>query len=128
MTKCELRIFEDLGMCRDSMLFDSGTQIATYGTDDDYVSLEVCGEVRVFHKNSRYGSASEMPNELLAILAGDYWENNEVEVVDNNWFDYVHILEGKVQHNDLVCKTDLSKLSPNDLKQEMEEVLNWFHE
>lgn len=129
MRKNILVLFKKLSDCKDSLLFDSGEQIATYGTKDTYVSLEVYGEVKVIYKNQVYHSACEMPPELLEIFkSGDYGDDSNVEVLDNNWFDYVYVKNGQPQSNDYVCESDISSMLESELETEMAEYLRYFEE
>ena len=116
-------IYKDLSECQDSMLFDSYERIAKYGNESNYVALDVYGDVRVFYKDEMYRRASEMPQELLdEFKNGTYMNNPDIEVCNNNWFDYIHVLDNVIQPNDIVCEDDLPSMSAQQLKEDMEEL------
>lgn len=85
------------------MLFDSDTVIATYGTDDTFVSLEVQGEVSVEYEGTLYRHASEMPEELLDILSEEAWDDDRAVVYYNNWFAFVFCKCGEWVCDDIIC-------------------------
>lgn len=121
-------IYKDLSECQDSMLFDSYERIAKYGKDSNYVALDVYGDVRVFYKDEMYRRASEMPKELLGKFRnGNYMNDSDIEVCNNNWFDYVHVLNNVIQPNDIVCEDDLTSMSAQQLKEDMEELWHYFN-
>ena len=121
-------IYKDLSECQDSMLFDSYERIATYGNDGNYVALQVSGYVNVYYKDDRYHLASEMPKELLdEFKNGTYMNNPDIEVCNNNWFDYIHVLDNVIQPNDIVCENDLPSMSAQQLKEDMEELWKYFN-
>ena len=124
MADNELHIYEDIEKCIDSMLFDSGTQIATYGTPDDHVSLDVWGEVRVSYDGETFRRASDMPQELLDKFKGDYWDDDEIYIGDNNWFSVIHVVDGEAQPDDVVV--DGRWKSEDELVKELKELLDYF--
>lgn len=126
----KFELFEDLRECYDSMLFDSGTQIATYGTPDNYVSLEVMGDVKVDYNGNRYRYATEMPEELLEKFKVDYWNDEDIEIIDNNWFEYIHVLNGIriIQEESVTFDDALYQYTEEDLEEALREVYEWFNE
>ena len=87
-TNNSLKIFVPLADLKDSMLLDSGQEVITHKYKGYDVSVRVCGEVRVNYKDSRYASASQMPEELLAKFRdGSAYDDPDVNIIDNNWFE-----------------------------------------
>ena len=121
-------IYKDLSECQDSMLFDSYERIAKYGNDSNYVALDVYGDVKVFYKDEMYKRASEMPQELLDKFKNtNYMNDSDIYIGNNNWFDYIYVLNGVIQPNDIVCENDLSVMSAQQLKEDMEELWHYFN-
>ena len=121
-------IYKDLSECQDSMLFDCYERIATYGNESNYVALDVYGDVKVFYKDEMYERASEMPDELLdKFKKANYMNDDDFYVANNNWFAYVHVLNGVIQPNDIVCEDYLSEMSAQQLKEDMEELWSYFN-
>ena len=124
-----LTLYEPLKKCIDSMLFDSGTEIAAYGTDECYVMLDVHGDVRVHYKGCIYRHASDMPEELLAMFADGSWtKNKDVEVIDNNWFDVSYVVTNSDYESseDFVFEDDLSEMDETALAAKLDEYLQYF--
>lgn len=126
--RIKFEVYKPLKECIDSMLFDRGVRIATYGTDDNYVAIDVSGDVYVEYNGDCYHSASEMPSELIKLFkTGKAYETNEVYIGYYNWFDYVHVLNGCIMPDDTVCESDISKMTKEDLKAEMQDMYNYFN-
>ena len=126
--KIKFEVYKSLKECIDSMLFDSGVRIAIYGTDDNYVAIDVYGDVHVEYNGDCYYSASEVPPELIKLFkTGKAYEINDVYIGYSNWFDYVHVLNGCIMPDDTVCESDLSKMTKEDLKAEMQDMYNYFN-
>jgi len=84
----KLQIFVPLTELKDSMLLDSGQEVATLKYRGYDISIRVCGEVRVDYKDDRYACASEMPDELLAKFRdASAYDDPDVNIIDNNWFE-----------------------------------------
>lgn len=95
----ELTIHVPLDKCIDSMLLDSDQEVATYElTDADgggEVSVQVLGKVLVWFDGSYYDKASQMPDELLKIIRdGKLWNDERVNVSENNWFEAILFRDG----------------------------------
>lgn len=126
--KIKFEVYQNLKDCKDSMLFNAGERIAKYGTDDNYVLLTVYGEVRVEYKGEYYYRVTDMPQDLVDMFEnGRAYDSDYVYIGNNNWFDYVHIVNGEVQHNDIVCESDISKMTKEELKAEMLEMYKYFN-
>lgn len=117
-------LYENLKDCFDSMCFDSGTVIATYEEYGRKVVIEVQGHVLVYFKGERYFHWSDFPEELQGIFKnGTAYEDEQVVIQNNNWFD-IFLIED--ENNDDVYERDLSKITEQDLKQDMQEWLDYF--
>ena len=69
-----------------------------------------------------------MPDELLdKFKKANYMNDDDFYVANNNWFSYVHVLNGVIQPNDIVCEDYLSEMSAQQLKEDMEELWNYFN-
>ena len=122
----------ELSQYVDSMLFDSGEEIAAmefenYGKEM-YISLEVRGDVKVFFNKEVYRWPSEFPpilRELIQTNPG-CWDCEDYIYVDmNNWFEYIFEVDG--QYSDgIMCEWDISKGTPEDIKREMLEICEWI--
>ena len=87
-TERRLQVFVPLADLKDSMLLDSGQEVLALKYKGYDVSVRVCGEVRVDYKDSRFASASKMPEELLAKFRdGSAYDDPGVNIIDNNWFE-----------------------------------------
>lgn len=82
--------YVDMTDINNSMELDSGIEVArlTRTTQKGVLvaTLEIRGDVRVYYKDGTYRCASQMPEELLAMLHDWKPEYSEsVNVVNNNW-------------------------------------------
>lgn len=87
----EFILYEDMSEISDSMLLDSGTEIAEYRDpeNDIYLSIEVQGAVSVEYLGKVYHKPSEFPEGLISLISEDplnLWYNEAVSVNLNNWF------------------------------------------
>ena len=120
----------DLSKYVDSMLFDSDTVIATMICEDNgckiTVDLMTRGDVDVYYKGNRYKSQCEFPKSLNELIKTDseWFDNEDVEVVDNNWFEYIFDVYGDgVSYSDgVMFECDLSLYSIEELKADMLDV------
>lgn len=122
----------ELSQYVDSMLFDSGEEIAAmefenYGKEI-YISLEVRGDVKVFFNEEVYRWPSEFPPVLRELIQTNpgCWDCEDYIYVDmNNWFEYIFEVDG--QYSDgIMCEWDISKGTPEDIKREMLEICEWI--
>lgn len=82
--------YEDMKPIKDSMQFDSDTEICSYVSPDEKftITIEVRGEVRLTYKDETYTKPSEFPQEVKEIIKnGDLWNTDEVYIGNNNWFE-----------------------------------------
>ena len=87
-TKEEIKILVPIEDLKDSMLLDSDQEVISFKHKGYDVSVRICGEVRVEYENTRYESASEMPDELIQKFRdGSAYDDPDVEIIDNNWFE-----------------------------------------
>lgn len=125
---------DNLSQYVDSMLFDSGEEIATmefeYNGKIINISLEVRGEVRVDFNGVRYNRPSEFPLELKELIKGNpaNWDCEDNVYVDmNNWFEYIYTIDDKYSDG-VMCEWDISKWGPDEIKKEMIEICEWIVE
>lgn len=104
----------------DSMQLDSGQEVCsiaaicqghTYG-----ISIIVHGQVRVNYKGDTFRHASQMPRELLDYFGGnrDSVRDNDVDIVENNWFEMVIYVDNCERQCDVV-DIDFSELSKDEI-------------
>lgn len=128
----------ELSQYTDSMLFDSGEQIAAMECEDGNthinIYLEVRGEVRVDFDGVTYRRPSEFPLELKELIKGNpiCWDCEDDVYVDiRNWFEYIYIVNNE-HWNDymdgVLCEWDISKWGPEEIKREMLEICEWLTE
>ena len=62
--------YEDMNPIKDSMQFDSDTEICSYVSPDKKftITIEVRGEVRLTYKDETYTKPSEFPQEVKEII------------------------------------------------------------
>ena len=86
--KNKFKWYLDEDQAQDSMCYDSGTQICSYGTEDNYVNVVIRGYVNVDYKNERYWHASEMPDELIKMFrngeAYDWRRHDDIVYINEN--------------------------------------------
>lgn len=123
----------DINECKESLLFDNET-IATLDVDKYRVTIEVHGAKRIIFKNQVYKSAYNYPDELKEIIKrGNYFNNNDIEFVDNNWFE-IDVYEKDTTDNmyelthDEVLEIDIHTLTTETLKQYMINHLEYYIE
>lgn len=116
--------YEDMKPIKDSMQFDSDTEICEYTPADKKVkiTIEVRGEVGITYNDEVYKKPSEFPQEVKEIIQnGDLWNTDEVYVGNNNWFElFFWDEEGNFLDSDVV---DIEGMSPEELCDYCEEVL-----
>lgn len=85
----EFTQYEEMENVKDSLEFESETQICTLGNSDYLVSLEVHGEVRVTFNDEVFRTPSDFPDELKALIReNEDWQfADNVYVGNNNWFE-----------------------------------------
>lgn len=123
----------NLSECKESLLFDNET-IAILDVDKYRVTIEVYGDKRIIFKNQVYKSAYNYPDELKEIIKrGNYFNNNDIEIIDNNWFE-IDVYEKDTTDNmyelthDEVLDIDIHTLTPETLKQYMINHLEYYIE
>ena len=119
----------DLTKYTDSMLYDSGTNIAELKYTKEFytveIFLDVRGEVQVDYKGTRYRAPSGFPEELKEKIKNNpHWTAGDKNLyVDmNNWFEYIydiHTPYGDTYSDGVMFEDDLSKCTPEELKTRM---------
>lgn len=121
----DFEINGDLSQYTDSLLFEDET-IAILKTEKYQVTIEVIGDIRIFFKDNLYKCPGNFPNELKEIInAGKVLEHNEIEIINNNWFE-IDVYEKSSQNEneyeliyDDVLEEDISIMASDDLKKYM---------
>lgn len=124
----------NLSKYTDSMLFDSDHVIATMICEHNgckiTVDLMTRGDVDVYYKGNRCRCASEFPRSLKKLIETDpeWFGNKDVEVIDNNWFEYIYDVVGDgVSYSDgIMFEDDLSCYSVEELKNDMIKVCDFI--
>lgn len=119
--------YEDMKPIKDSMQFDSDTEICSYVSPDGKftVTIEVRGEVRLTYNDETYTKPSEFPQEVKEIIKnGDLWNNDEVYIGNNNWFElFIWDCDGDYIDSDVV---DIEGKTPEDIAEYCETCLEKF--
>ena len=118
--------FEDLTECVSSMLYDWGTVIATgefVCEGVEYIiNLTVVGHACIIFEGVKYKCPSKFPERVKEIIKqGKLFDSDEVEVVEYNWFEYVVNVDGYSEG--FLFEGDLTKYTPEELKEEMFEIV-----
>lgn len=120
---------QDLSKYVDSMLFESGTNIAkgtfAKGTENLEVYLDVRGEVSVTYKDEVYFSPEEFPDELKDLIKehpNQWFDDDDIYVGMNNWFEYIFDNDGEV------FEEDLSETTPEKILDDMIYLANEYFE
>lgn len=126
-------VFENLNECVDSLLFDDET-IAELETKQYTVTVEVIGDIRLFYKGQLYKCAANYPDELVKLLkSGKAYENKDLEIWDNNWFE-IDIYEltknnkRELINDEVLDSIDISTITKDDLKDYMSKYLKDYLE
>ena len=90
MSKVEFNIYEDLEKVNaNSLLIESGTEVASLQVDNIYLSLMCYGEINVYYGDDVYKRPCEYPKIITDYLLGKVKEKElkkDFWVADNNWF------------------------------------------
>lgn len=136
----EFNCDDNLSQYTDSMLFDSGTVIASGKFEKEgrifNIYLEVNGEVAVTYKGEVYHSPSDFPEELTERIRNTTWwdvcspseEGDDVEsniyVGMNNWFEYLY---GEECIDDgTVYEADLSRATKEEIFEDMRYIAEHY--
>lgn len=140
----EFNCDNNLSQYTDSMLFDSGTEIASgkFGYNGKILDiyLDVSGEVAVTYKGETYHTPSEFPEELIEKIKEhpNWWEGyapsgegndneeGDVYVYLNNWFEYIYGEE--VLYDGTVYENDLSKATKEEILEDMRYIAEQYFE
>lgn len=122
---------DNLKQYTDSMLFDSGTVVASLDCEvNDHrieIFLEVRGEVKIDYKGSRYRYPSDFPSELKEqIKTNPFWftDTEDLEIDMNNWFEYIYddTVGGKTYSDGIMCEIDFSNYTEEEMKNKLIEI------
>ncbi len=107
MEKVQFNIYKDLEKVNaNSILIDSGEEVASLQVGNIVLSLMCYGEVTVNYKNKTYHSASEFPQLITDYFLGKIKDKDVLDelndclwIEDNNWFqDEIFIVEDKKEY------------------------------
>lgn len=116
-----------------SMCFDSGfTALSAEvfdGSDKYEVYIRAAGHVKVFWRDNVYKCASQMPEELLELFRDEGINtalNNEVDIVENNWWETYVYKNGYFQDGVLFegCPSDLK--NEEEIEQYILDTLEYY--
>ena len=81
----------------DSMAYDSGELICSFGNDNDYVQIAIRGDVRVIYKDEIYKHFTNMPEELQQLfIKGNYQKIEQIAyIAENNWPEFEYYKDGQ---------------------------------
>lgn len=86
MQRIEFNIYKDLKKVNEnSLLIDSGEEVASLQIGKYYLSLMCRGEVRVNLRDETFYSASEFTQEVIDLIT-NRTESDDFWIGDNNWF------------------------------------------
>lgn len=127
---------EPLGEYGDSMLYDSGINIAHVCLQKNgytgVFDLQVQGEVRVYAGGNLYRHASQMSEDILQQFRdGTFYKNPNNETVENNWWEIIYTIttpNGKQFSDGYVLGDDPNSYKSNDeflkdIKNEFETII-----
>lgn len=80
----------------DSMAYDSGEIICSYGNDNEYIQIAIRGDVRVIYKDHVYKYFTNMPEELQQLfIKGNYQKIEQIAyIAENNWPEWEYYKDG----------------------------------
>ena len=138
MKLIKFELLDNLSKYTDSMLFDSNTVIAKMVCEHKghtiNVGLMVRGYVKVEYKGDIYTNPSDFPEELRNTIEANpnLWmlENDDVEIWENNWFEYIydHSFNGRTYSDGIMFEDDLSKYTAEELEKAMLEICKYIVE
>lgn len=95
----DFTIYQDLKKVNmNSLLIDSGTEVASLQVGKYYLSLMCRGEVRVNLGEETYYNGSDFTQEIIDLIMGKI-EREDFWVGDNNWFQLELLRELDGKHN-----------------------------
>lgn len=111
---------EDRREITDSLLLDSGTNVAEGKTKDGYeFVIQTQGHVRVLWKGEIFKHATDFPDDLTEALKNHTFYDlgyPDTEVQENNWYELlIYDPNGKLLFSDLV-DIDLSTIKVHEIK------------
>lgn len=113
----EIEVNAPLEECVNSLLFESGDDIATLKSDNGVcVCIDVTGETKISYNGDVYRYARNFPAELTeAIKDGSIEQMQDVEILNNNWFEVTVMKNGNVIDSE-IWETPLDTLSVDELQ------------
>ena len=133
MNNSKFILHEDMTIVKDSLQFESGTEIAYFEKGDYHAEILVLGDVSIIFSPSgfkeedaqRYTSMSKFPQELREIIAdGEFYDSDEIDHGDynNNWFECFYG-DKDYEESDVI---DIEGMTPEEICTLCEELINNF--
>lgn len=125
-----ITIYDDFNNINDSLLLESCTKIAKYENDEEniYFTIEVCGDVYVKYFDEVYKDVSKFPAELIELIKNrKVYFNENVEVIDNNWFNVVEWekYNGELMYVEDTPDETLDVLTDENIIKTLENFADW---
>lgn len=113
----EIEVNAPLEECVNSLLFESGDDIATLKSDNGIcVCIDVTGETKISYNDEVYRYSRDFPAELTeAIKDGSIEQMQGVEILSNNWFEVTVMKDGDVIDSE-IWEAPLDTLSAEELQ------------
>lgn len=133
ITCTAFRCIDDFSPYTDSMLFDSHSVELAYakfqrGDKNIIIDLDIQGHVGVIYKGCKYKQPSQFPPELVNLIKQNpnQWMNHaDVEVCENNWFEFLFGAEQDGVSQGFIYEEDLSKATPQSIYEKMVDIAVW---
>ncbi len=113
-------IYKNPSEIKDSMLFDKGTEIASFfpKNGDSKVSIAVAGDTLLYHNATAYHSASDFPEKVKEIIKSDseWYLNPSISVLKNNHFEISYEEDGVGICSKII---DIEGFSVDEIRKEM---------
>lgn len=121
-----LEIRTPLADCKDSMLFDSGTDIVSLEDKNQEYCLRVTvlGETCIRFKDQIYRFASDFPQELVDMIeSGEIYSesNTAAEVLSSNWYSAGFFYNGAFI-DDIIYDRNISELLEVELIEDLRSI------
>lgn len=108
---------EDRVGITDSLLMESGIEIASATIGKNKYSIRVCGEVRILWKDEVYKYLDDFPDDLVEAIRNHTLDSNpDAEIGNNNWYEiFAYKKNGDWLYSDVI-DIDLADMSDDDFR------------
>ena len=114
------------GTITDSLLLPSGVEVLSGRIRNITVSIVTQGHVNISWKEENYRLRQDFPDDLVEVIrAGKLGEHPDAEVLENNWYEMIVYVDGKVVHSDVI-DMDLNDETPFTAKAFIRDTANDF--